>query len=101
MKKTFSKLFLGAFVLTAICANTAMAKDTVSVEWKKPDVTVNASTFTANEETTILVVKDGTTISQAFPTLPRYITWIRFPHLPRVLPLSNLSIPEQILWIYT
>ncbi len=66
MKKTFSRLFACAFILTAICTNTALAKDTVSVDWKKPDVTVDASTFGANEETTILVVQDGTTISQAF-----------------------------------
>ena len=66
MNKTINKLLAGVLALGLICSGTAFAKDPVEVSKEAEKVTVTVSTLDSDEETTILVVPQGVTISQAF-----------------------------------
>lgn len=65
MKKAISVIVLCALLSTVFCTS-AFAKSPVAVVRDGEEVSVSASTLDPNEETTILVVKEGTSISGAF-----------------------------------
>ena len=66
MNKTINKLLAGVLALGLICSGTAFAKDPVEVSKDGEKVTVTVTTLGSGEETTLLVVPQGVTISQAF-----------------------------------
>ncbi len=66
MNKTINKLLAGVLALGLICSGTAFAKDPVEVSKDGEKVTVTVTTLGSGEETTLLVVPQDVTISQAF-----------------------------------
>ena len=66
MNKKINKLLAGVLALGLICSSTAFAKDPVEVSKDGEKVTVTVSTLGSGEETTLLVVPQNVTISQAF-----------------------------------
>ena len=66
MNKKLNKLLAGLLALGLVCSGTAFAKDPVEVSKEAEKVTVTVSTLDSGEETTLLVVPQGVTISQAF-----------------------------------
>ena len=66
MNKKINKLLAGVLALGLICSGTAFAKDPVEVSKDGEKVTVTVSTLGSGEETTLLVVPQNVTISQAF-----------------------------------
>ena len=66
MNKKLNKLLAGLLALGLVCSGTVFAKDPVEVSKEDEKVTVTVSTLNSGEETTLLVVPQGVTISQAF-----------------------------------
>ena len=66
MKKTIFRMLVCALVMTVLCTTLAFAKSPVTVTRDGDAVSVSASTLDPNEETTILVVDKGVSISGAF-----------------------------------
>lgn len=66
MNKKLNKLLAGLLALGIICSGTALAADPVAVSKDGEKITVTVSGLGSGEETTLLVVPQDVTISEAF-----------------------------------
>ncbi len=61
-----NKILAGAIAICVLCTSAVFAKDPISVSKEGDVVTVNVNTPVSGEETTLLVVPQGVTVSDAF-----------------------------------